>query len=262
MSLLVNTVGDNPFRPGINAEVYVPDQLIAGDAKIVSYDGAVVTGGVRLPRGTVVGQVTDGAVAKAAGVQATGTATFSGQPEVGDTITLNGTAVEFQAEGSAPATGFVSLGATTEQTIENLLAYLRASSDTQLVKFLYSAVDLVVTFTAATGGTGGNSLTLAEDSAAIVVSGATLSGGASNTGDGTISAITLGAGVKRGNYALVCTQATTGTPAASSQAEGGNVGTGVMGTVTPSAGSYLGQYQVILTATGATAAFKVVRPMA
>lgn len=56
MTLNVNQVGDNPFVPGIVAETYVPDQLIAGDLKIVTAS-ANITGGADLVRGTVVGQV-------------------------------------------------------------------------------------------------------------------------------------------------------------------------------------------------------------
>lgn len=260
MSLLVNSIGDNPFAPGVVAELYTPDQLIAGQFPPVTEGRATITGAAALLRGTIMGQVTDGSVGTEAGTPATGTLTFSANPAAGDTVVLNGTTVTFIAKGAIAAAGQVNLGDTAAITLENLLAYLRASADAQLVKFLYTAAGLVITLTAATGGTGGNSLTTVTTGTAIAASGATLAGGASNTGNGTFGAITFGPGVKLGAYRLSINQATTGTPAATSQPEGGNVGTGAMGAVTPSAGSQIGDYQVILTATGATAAFKVVAP--
>jgi len=55
MTLNVNTIGDNPQQPGIYAETYIPDQLIAGNLKIVSQP-IILTAGT-LPRGSVLGAV-------------------------------------------------------------------------------------------------------------------------------------------------------------------------------------------------------------
>lgn len=54
--LSVNTIGENAQVPGIYAETFVPDQLVAGNLKLVT-DDIVVTGGP-YARGTVLGQVT------------------------------------------------------------------------------------------------------------------------------------------------------------------------------------------------------------
>jgi phage tail sheath gpL-like len=106
---------------------------------------------------------------------AVGTVTFSANPAPSDTLTLNGSAVTFV---SALTSGLqVLIGSTLAATLANLLAFLQASADTQLVKFTYSIVGSVLNLTAVTRGTGGNSLTLAKSSTAIAVSGATLSGG-------------------------------------------------------------------------------------
>lgn len=56
MTLPVNTIGDNPQQPGIYAEAYVPDQLIAGNAKLVTANATFVSGQV-LARGSVVGLI-------------------------------------------------------------------------------------------------------------------------------------------------------------------------------------------------------------
>lgn len=55
MSLSISTFGDNTATPFARAEVYVPDQLIAGNLKLVTQ--AVIIGAGALKRGTVLGQV-------------------------------------------------------------------------------------------------------------------------------------------------------------------------------------------------------------
>src|SRR5471032_1691620 len=54
MSLIVNNLGDNPQQPGVYAESYIPDQLIAGNMKLVT--ATVTLGAGTLQRGTVLGQ--------------------------------------------------------------------------------------------------------------------------------------------------------------------------------------------------------------
>jgi hypothetical protein len=57
MTLNPSTIGDNPQQPSIAAEIYNPDQLIAGHFKRVT-SNVTITGGALLARGTVLGQVT------------------------------------------------------------------------------------------------------------------------------------------------------------------------------------------------------------
>lgn len=54
MSLIVNNLGDNPQQPGVYAEAYIPDQLIAGNMKLVT--ASITLGAGTLQRGTVLGQ--------------------------------------------------------------------------------------------------------------------------------------------------------------------------------------------------------------
>ncbi|MBO9647366.1 MAG: head decoration protein [Variovorax sp.] len=56
MALTVNSVGDNPQQPGIYAEAFIPDQLIAGNLKLVTGNGTLGTGALK--RGAVLGQQT------------------------------------------------------------------------------------------------------------------------------------------------------------------------------------------------------------
>jgi hypothetical protein len=58
MALVPTQFGDNPQQPVFRAEVYLPDQLIAGDLKVVSSTIVVLTGATTFPRGTVLGRIT------------------------------------------------------------------------------------------------------------------------------------------------------------------------------------------------------------
>lgn len=57
MSLPVNSVGGNPQIPGIYAETFIPDQLIAGSHPLVT-DTVTVLAGQVFPRGGVLGRIT------------------------------------------------------------------------------------------------------------------------------------------------------------------------------------------------------------
>lgn len=57
MTLTVNSMGDNPQTPGVTAETYIPDQLIAGVANLVT-DSVTVLSGQVLQRGAVLGKIT------------------------------------------------------------------------------------------------------------------------------------------------------------------------------------------------------------
>ena len=74
MTLTPTPIGDNPFAPGIAAETYLPDQLIAGEFKIVTADATLLEG-FNLVRGTVMGQQTIGGLAAAAKAGMTGNGT-------------------------------------------------------------------------------------------------------------------------------------------------------------------------------------------
>jgi hypothetical protein len=58
MTVSVTNYGNNPEVPGAWDASYYPDNLIAGDKKIVTDNQAVITGAAILKRGTVLGQVT------------------------------------------------------------------------------------------------------------------------------------------------------------------------------------------------------------
>jgi hypothetical protein len=211
MSLNLAFIGNNPSQPSAASESYIPDQLVAGNLKLVS-DIGQVTGSAVLQRGSVMGLTKFGSVTGTPGKAfASGTILIAALPTPGDTVTIGGTAITFAASvpDVAPPPGTVYIGATTAATAQALLAYLEGSTDVNLIKFTYSLNASTVTATAGVSGTGGNALTLAtSDSTAFTLSGATLSGGTANTGNATLSAMSAGTKVQPGNYVATCIDAT------------------------------------------------------
>lgn len=57
MSLSVNSIGGNSQIPGIAADAFLPDQLVAGPHQIITDTVTVVSGQV-VARGAVLGQIT------------------------------------------------------------------------------------------------------------------------------------------------------------------------------------------------------------
>ncbi|MCP1376039.1 head decoration protein [Dyella lutea] len=93
MSLTPSSIGDNPQQPGVQAQVYIPDQLIADARNLVSQP--IILGAGTLKRGTVLGQQT------ANPIEATATAGNTGNGTIGSLST-----------GAAPKIGNYTLTAT------------------------------------------------------------------------------------------------------------------------------------------------------
>lgn len=123
-----------------------------------------------------------------AGVAAAGNITLTTNPAANDTVTIGGTAITFVSAN--PTGNQVLIAATPGQTAANLQAFLAASTDTNIVKAVYSTTGNVTTVTYASVGTAGNAFTLAKTGLNITVSGATLAGGvnASSISYGTAAA--------------------------------------------------------------------------
>jgi hypothetical protein len=115
------------------------------------------------------------AVVGTGGVYATGFASFSANPALNDTLTINGTVITFAG---------VMRGATLTATLNELISALQNSADANLVQCTYTLVGTQINIQAATAGAGGNSIALAKASTAITLSGATLTGGAGTGGTG------------------------------------------------------------------------------
>ncbi len=87
---MVANYGNNPFAPGMVSDAYTPDQLIAGDAKVVT-DTVTIGSGADLKRGAVLGAYITAATAVAAagantGNGVMGAVTAAGQVLEGDYV--------------------------------------------------------------------------------------------------------------------------------------------------------------------------------
>lgn len=110
------------------------------------------------------------------GASATGTVTLTGQPAANDTLTIDGTAITFVT--SSPVGNQVVIGTSSAVTFANLLTFLQQSADTNISKATYQNLSgQIITVTAKTPGTAGNSFTLAKSSSALAVSAGDLAGG-------------------------------------------------------------------------------------
>jgi hypothetical protein len=224
MTLTVNSIGDNPQQPGISSEAYIPDQLIAGNLKLVT-DSVTIGGFAILQRGSVLGKTSLGTVSASVGKTfATGSITVAALPTAGDTITLQGTVATFVAAN--PVGNQVVIGATVAATAQNLAAFLIGSTDINLVKFTYSVSGAVVTTTSAVAGVIAYTL-VTSNAVAITLSGATLTGGTANTGNATVGTMSAGSAIKAGNYTAICATATT---ASVSDPYGNDLGMATFGT--------------------------------
>lgn len=74
MTLTATNQVNSPFAPGVSSEVFIPDQLIAGNLKLVT-ENITVASGAPL-RGTPMGKITIGTAAATAGTN-TGNGTIS-----------------------------------------------------------------------------------------------------------------------------------------------------------------------------------------
>lgn len=113
----------------------------------------------------------------AASGAASGSITFSAQPAVDSTITINGVEFTFKASG---ATGNqIDLGADLSATIDNIVTALNGSVETSVDDATYAkSGTTILTITHDTNGLSGNAFTLAAGAGSNgTVSGATLSGG-------------------------------------------------------------------------------------
>jgi hypothetical protein len=106
---------------------------------------------------------------------ATGIITFTTNPAVNTTIVLNGTTWTFVS--SLTTGNQLLIGSTLGLTLTSAVKTLGASTDTNTKKFIYAASSTVLILTAATGGLGGNALTISTTVAGATASGSTLSGG-------------------------------------------------------------------------------------
>ncbi len=110
---------------------------------------------------------------------ATGYIAFSGIPVDADTITVNGVVFTFKDTPVAGTDIDIKTTAATQAT--EVASVLNASVNASVDDATYAAVSGQVTVTHDTLGSGGNAFTLAESATNTTVSGATLTGGVSES---------------------------------------------------------------------------------
>lgn len=159
------------------------------EGSVIPFGAAVVQGneedGIRLPNAEDA--LAPGNVIP--GTKASGTITISDVPTANDTVTVGSSTYTFKAE--AAADGDVAIGATAAASAKNLADAINEAEESVTAE----AVEGVVTITAASTGTAGNSIALATTGSDIAVSGATLSGGTADTEAQAANAVFAGVAV-------------------------------------------------------------------
>lgn len=114
MSLTPSVLGDNPQQPGIQAQVYIPDQLIVDAKNLVSQP--ILLGAGTLVRGTVLGQQTANPITAAATAGNTGNGTIGtlsvgATPDIGNyTLTATSATVFAVVDPEGNALGNATVG--------------------------------------------------------------------------------------------------------------------------------------------------------
>lgn len=107
------------------------------------------------------------------GVKASGTLTFGGQPTADDTLTINSVVITFKASG---ATGNqVNLGGSATLTAQAVKAFINDHQDE--LQVVATGASTVITLTAVTAGTWGNSVGLARSGTYPSLSASALASG-------------------------------------------------------------------------------------
>lgn len=160
---------------------YEPDNLFAANQELPAVaDALEIAASQNLKRGALVNVNGTQIAATTDGVKASGTITFAANPSANDTVTIDTKTLKFVSE--TPGENEVLIGDDVAGTIDNVIEALPDS-----VTGSKSAG--VLTITAATAGTAGNSIALAKNGSNITVSGETLSGGIDEVVDTDVYAV-------------------------------------------------------------------------
>lgn len=200
MALTPTNYGNNPFQPGIVQDAFIPDQLIAGDLKVVTKTGTI-TGGAALKRGSLLGQVSIGAVG-AATITGTGNGTITlaspgAKAKVGTYTVRMKSATTFDVinpNGVQLAEGF-ALGAYVDAEIAFTITAggtAFVAGDTIAIPIAAGSGSYKLATAAATDGSQNPVALLIDDTDA---SGGDVLGGIYQMGEFNGNAVTLGAGI-------------------------------------------------------------------
>lgn len=114
--------------------------------------------------------------------KSSGTITFTGIPNDGDSIIINGETITFVA--ASPGANEVLIAGSLASTLENLSSALNSSANANISQASYASSSTILTVTAENSGVAGDAITLDATGAAVATaSAATLAGGANATGE-------------------------------------------------------------------------------
>jgi hypothetical protein len=203
MALNPTSYGDNPQQPSISAEVFVPDQLIAGVLHLVS-DNVLISGGAAFKRGTLMGLIASSAGFSSAIENAPGN---TGNGVVSAVATTTNTRVgRYQLTFSAPTAYTVTDPAGNTITAGTSGAYSDAEIGWTFTAGSVAMVagDTIDVNVSAGGGTYTKSVSTASDGSQTPIAvladdadatGGTVNGGVYLHGEFNIRAVTFGAGI-------------------------------------------------------------------
>lgn len=187
MSLTPSSIRDNPQQPGVEAQVYLPDQLIADARNLVTQP--ILLGAGLLKRGTVLGQQSVNPIQASAASGNTGNGTLGGI-SVGSAVEIGSYALVAESATTFSVTnpeGVVLADATTGTAYAGTeISFTITAGATAFVvgdRFTISVFDAVGTYVqcvrTATDGSQVPSAVLADDADATngpVTAGAYLAG--------------------------------------------------------------------------------------
>jgi flagellar hook-associated protein FlgK len=113
--------------------------------------------------------------------KATGTVTFSSNPNTGDTVIING--VTLNIVDTPVGANDVQRGASLPVTLDNLAAFLNSSSNSSINSATYTSNASSLGITHNTSGANGNSFTINAGTSGAAISGSTLAGGVNASGN-------------------------------------------------------------------------------
>jgi len=171
MTLNVSSIGENPQQPGINAETFIPDQLIAGNLKLVTQQARIASG--NLKRGSILGQKSTDSVTTAAGAGNTGNGTLGSisigaSPKYGVFTLTASSATTFTVtdpEGNAQANATVGTAYTSDTVNFTLTAGGTAfvAGDSFTLEVVEATGDYILSVKSANDGSQNPSAVLVTD---------------------------------------------------------------------------------------------------
>ena len=181
MTLNVSSIGENPQQPGITAETFIPDQLIAGKLDLVTQQARITAG--NLTRGAILGAKTSDSVTVTPGTNTgngtLGTISIGASPKYGIFSIVAKSATDFSVtdpDGNPQSDATVGTAYTSSSVNFTLTAGATAfvAGDSFKLNVVEATGDYILSVKTANDGSQNPSAVLVTDSDAT--SGPVLAG--------------------------------------------------------------------------------------